>query len=443
MMWMVDRDAAHDQGAGGQRDKVLLDRYRVYGRFYDRYWARLFSVTQADLSFIAEVIRASGEAMTLTAMARRLIDLRLAHGPQLHSGPVRNGHTPDHRVRFWDPALTWLVGDRALLVVSLPDQRQTYAPRVAEVVRIEADHAVLYVDGLSALQVYPLVSLAGRVDALSDLTPRRTTEPDTLEQALKQGGHAVDEIDRILGQYGDKIVGHLLHTLEADSRFIELEGRWFLRDLIQQPREVQLVRATRTIFTAGYDPLTTEQIMALMVGVNAGGRHRIEKDDLESVLPAPSQIADALRFGLLVAIQVHPELFTNVRLPAWPLWALSGPPPARMVARHAAYDPETYEVLCMPGETLSHVDAQRLWDIGLLKVVLGAEPPPPQMPQDDHAAAFDAEPLNLAPDPEVDTVPLEEDGAGNINPGDNPSWEDEEPPDLPPAPWSLRFPFRS
>ena len=36
----------------------------------------------------------------------------------------------------------------------------------------------------------------------------------------------------------------------------------------------------------------------------------------------------------------------------------------------AAYDPETYEVLCLPDEPIPPEVIGRLWDLGLLKAVL-------------------------------------------------------------------------
>ena len=75
-------------------------------------------------------------------------------------------------------------------------------------------------------------------------------------------------------------------------------------------------------------------------------------------------------FGLDLAMQAHPDLFTNIDPGAGPRWVLAGPPPGSYTARQGAYDPESYQLLCQPGDLLSDEIVHRLWVLGLLNVIV-------------------------------------------------------------------------
>jgi hypothetical protein len=49
---------------------------------------------------------------------------------------------------------------------------------------------------------------------------------------------------------------------------------------------------------------------------------------------------------------------------------LSDAPPGTCTPQHAAYDPESYEVLCVPDEPISPAVVEQLWETDLLRAVL-------------------------------------------------------------------------
>lgn len=53
-------------------------------------------------------------------------------------------------------------------------------------------------------------------------------------------------------------------------------------------------------------------------------------------------------FGLYLAMREHAELSENADPGKRSRWVLAGPPPGFCTAQHAAYDPETYEIICFP-----------------------------------------------------------------------------------------------
>ncbi len=366
-MWRIQSEngaapngtADEEAGVGEARDQgTSLQRSWAHGQFYERYWSQLFDIAQADMLAFAKQYRASGVARDLTSLACEVILARLRDGPQPNSEAVPNADVPHPAVRTWDAALTWRVGERAVLLVSRGGQQRAYAPRVGEVRRVGEDHVIMQVDGIKAPQVYAL-GAAAEIDATAE------AEMAALEGRLDE----VAQVDYVLWRFGGRVVGRLIQALEADARFVELDGLWFLKELAEPPAEKRIIRLAREMFRRSDGP------MAL--------------DALLSLLYAPEACTVAVRFGLATALQARPDLFKNVGLPSHPRWVLVAPPPMRLVARRAVFDPQTYVVLCVPGEALSSAAAQRLWDVGLLRAALDPE---------DTAASTPATP-EAEPDP--------------------------------------------
>lgn len=330
-------------GPRGQQQSRALQRYRANRRFFERYWVRIFGMTQADVSQLAQTIRVTSEARDLTAMAKDVIRARLEGGPQVTSGPASNGQMPGRTVRHWDPTETWWAGDRLIVIVpgrEYPDR--AHAPRVGEVLRVGETYVVVKVDGIATPQVYGL----GVADGM---TPDPAAEAEMASLAERED--LASQVDDVLWRFGPFVVSRLLHALEADDRFVELEGRWFLRELAERPRETEMAALARALFQGSAEPKSIAELLALM--------------------PSFQGDSAAARFGLLLELRARRDLFDRVGASSHPSWKLAAPPAMRLVASHAVYDPETYEILCMPGDTLSREIARRLWRAGLLHHALG------------------------------------------------------------------------
>jgi len=368
-MWLFNPDVERHRGrdaaeepARDTRPSSALERYRTYGRFYERYWSRLFSLTRADLSRFSERMRSLGEAMTLTDLARDVIASRLREGPQLSSGPAPDGGMPNCMVQTWDPAANWHEGDRAIIVVPCPAPGRAFAPRVAEVIHVKDNRIVVGIDGIATAQVYALGT-----DAYAAENPMAGAEMLGIGRRYDEAA----QTDFVLWRYGGHVVGALLHALQMSSGFIELEGLWFHRDLVTQPSETAIARLAETMFEHNSGPLRV--------------------DDVTRVLGLTTSLPAVTRFGLALALEQRTDLFENVGTTSRPRWGLIGPPPRAFTAQHAVYDPETYEVLCAPGETLAPEVAQRLWRTGLFRAALEAPSPDPRptefAPRDDSPRA--------------------------------------------------------
>jgi len=312
--------------------------------FTDRYWIEEFQVTQADLERIAARIRETGQAHDLTALARRVVRGRLRHGPET-STPAQPAWAEDPSVRLWDPAGEWEEGDHAIVAVHFrEDDHKWFEPFVGEITRVEAGKVRMQVDALGEPRSY---------------STRARYSPDDLQKwrqlveelvAARRGTKDVEtQVEYVILEHGERVVSQLLDALRTDERFVRLAGRWFLRELAVSPTEEQL-----TALAWAMVPLEEPRPTAGLVPL---------------VQPALTE-GDPNLFGLYLAMRDRSDLFENVEPGQRPRWILAGPPPGAFTPQYPAYDPETYEILCLPSEPIPPEVVGRLWDLGLLKAVV-------------------------------------------------------------------------
>jgi hypothetical protein len=324
--------------------KMALGRFRHNTLFYHRYWTQFFSVTRPDLSRLAVFIRSEKEACTLTALVRELIRSRLRSGPQLTGDASVRVRRDTPSVRFWDPAETWGAGDRAIFAIPSPALGRTYVPQIGVITRVEGEVFTVSIDGLSELRTY-------RKGEPTDAVGRQVSTGDL--DALFKSDEEEQQVDYVLWRYGDTLAEQVLSALLADDRFLHLHALWYLRALSPSLSETQVVTLARGLFAYTDKPVPIDTLVPLV----------------DPPLPeGPPGL-----FGLLRTLLAHPALFQKVEMNLEPLWTLAGPPPGRWIARHAAYDPETFKVLCMPWEVIDLDAAQRLWECHLFRAVVTGE----------------------------------------------------------------------
>lgn len=73
---------------------------------------------------------------------------------------------------------------------------------------------------------------------------------------------------------------------------------------------------------------------------------------------------------LEAALQSDPQRFENVGTSEYPQWKARLPEFGQAEVIQYAYDPQTYEVLCRPGQRLSEKRAKRLQELDLYRQVV-------------------------------------------------------------------------
>ncbi|GIK37996.1 MAG: hypothetical protein BroJett011_18290 [Chloroflexota bacterium] len=309
--------------------------------YSNTYWQTEFIITQADLSRLENYISETGQAQDLTTLARRIIRGRLIFGEDV--SPAAWGTqriSKSSSVRLWDPAGEWQIGDH--VIVARPLRRDVYQAFGGEVIAIGLEDVKIVLDSIQTIVTYER--------AAPDSDQAREWR-DTVREAVMAQGQTSElegQIESILLQHGQRVTSQLLDAFRADQRFVLLNGRWFLRRLAALPSSIQL-------YSLAWAMLNLE-----------------EPQPTEALLPRiapPGSPGDPGLFGLYLALRDQPHLFANADPGQRPRWVLAGPPPGPATARYAAYDPETYHVLCEPEEIVARDVAERLWTLELFRVI--------------------------------------------------------------------------
>jgi hypothetical protein len=310
--------------------------------FSDRYWLEEFQVTQADLDRISDHIRETGQAHDLTALARRVVRGRLRYGPEV-SAPVQSTEAGPS-VRLWDPAGEWQPGDHTIIWTWSHKARRSEA-MIGEITDVDSTFAHIVVDDRQRPMRTFRRAEAGSPEAIRWHQVVRKA----VEDLRRESGQDA-QIGAIILEHGERVASQLKDALRADKRFVRLAGRWFLRELAVSPTEEQLT-ALAWAMVGQVEPQPTEALVPLV--------------------QPPLATGDSGLFGLYLAIRERSALFENADPGQRPRWALAGLPPGACTPRYAAYDPETYEVLCLPGRPVPPEVVKRLWGLGLLGAVIG------------------------------------------------------------------------
>lgn len=312
----------------------------------NNYWTQEFLVTQADIDRLVAFIDSSGQAQFLSTLAKRVIDGRLRYGHD-QSTPVNQISDTTTKVRLWDPAGEWQIGDRVIVLLK-PGERLVAYIGVVQAVDWATDRVTVFIPEENYKQDYGL---------LYARAPTRQRVVANVQRAVAQqrgllAGQTTDDnraetVEKIMGESGERIVSLLLHALREDQRLTLLDDRYFPRSLTDSPSESQLHKLAWSLL-AQPDPLPTSDLLALI----------------------PNASGDAALFGLHLALRQHPHWFKNTQSEERPLWKLAGPPPGSFTPHHAVYDPDTCELLCVPGNEVSADVVARLWQAGLLADVV-------------------------------------------------------------------------
>lgn len=303
------------------------------------YWSGRFEISRQDLDRAASQLARPGLSRDLKSIAIDLILGRLEHGHD--PGPAApGGLTGDDPIRMWDPAGAWQPGDGVLLVHDRFGNSR-YEAYLGEVTQAGREAVEIRIDELQITQTYPR-ALSVPAEAcrqpVSDLAEGKLRSPDLKDQA-----HG------ILLKYGVHILNRLVGALRQESRFTGLEGKWALLETLPHIDKESL------------------QAVHHFLLQNPGAA-------LEDILPVlkdhPAADVCLLKMAVHVALQASPDRFENTGTAARPQWKARLPSHDQACVTHFAFDPQTFEILCRPGQKLSRKKVQRLQELDLYAYVV-------------------------------------------------------------------------
>ena len=301
----------------------------------DEYWSTLFDITQDDLKRIAERMERDGAPQDLKAIALRLIRGRLEHGHDISPAALVK-LTGNPSVRLWDPVGQWQINDVVLVARHAGKDRNgqpTFSAHLGEIQKIKGDVVTINVDGIGPVKYGIITSDNPSVVSIRE-TVREAVERKLQSKDIEQQGEG------ILLKHGERILNRLSETIQSDSRFAGLEGKWYVSK--------KLPELNGEILTAAY-------------------RKALENPGvgIEELLPGNDDAVLLYRMALHGHLQNAPQKFENIGTLARPQWRARLPEPDQAKVTLYAYDPQTFEILCRPGQKLSQKKAQRLQEFGL------------------------------------------------------------------------------
>ena len=77
-----------------------------------------------------------------------------------------------------------------------------------------------------------------------------------------------------------------------------------------------------------------------------------------------------LKMAIQIALQKLPERFENIGSLSHPLWKTRLTEPDQAQVIYYAYDPQSYEILCVPDRPLNQSNAQRLQELNIYSQVV-------------------------------------------------------------------------
>jgi hypothetical protein len=320
--------------------------------YTDEYWSSEFDITQDDLTRVAERLERDGSPQDLKSIALRIVRGRIEHG-QDYSPAVFIKITGKQLVRLWDPAGQWQIGD-TVLVATFRKNSPFREAFLGEIV-IESYQKEGEKDKTARIKIPEL-------DEEKDfiLRPAGSKEAIKWHEAVREvvksklrSSSINQQAEGIILKHGERILSRLAETLQLDSRFTMLEGKWYVTEKL--PR------------IGGEDLQTVHRALVQNPSIT-------EKEILSVVRPDTQTDKTLLRMAVHTALEQMPERFENTGTPARPQWKARLPEPGQAEVTHYAYDPETYLILCRPGQRLNQKNAQRLQELNLYsRVVTFAE----------------------------------------------------------------------
>lgn len=309
----------------------------------EEYWSRQFHITNEDLDLAAGWLGRASTAQDLKAIALPILKARLEHGAD--SGLAAPSDLASEAViRIWDPAAEWEVGDGVLLVHDRFGNSK-YEVFLGEITHLDHGAAEINIAELHTSRTFPR-TLPGTENARTNGSAAgawRALIVELVKQKLGSGSPE-EQAEGLLLEHGESILTRLAGALRQNPRFTSLMGRWALRECL--PR---------------LDPESLQVVHHFLLQ-NQGA----SLDDIMPVLKEHLAVdVHLLKMAVQVALQAAQERFEDIGTAARPQWKARLPAHDQAQVTHFAFDPQTFEILCSPGQRLSQKRARRLQELDL------------------------------------------------------------------------------
>ena len=309
----------------------------------ENFWVKKFDITINDLERIINFIEEAGSPVSIVDISKRIIIGRLKYGEDLSPAVLSNWSGKDS-IRLWDPAADWEKNDNVIVLVSSYDSGNIKHQLVIGVIKeinLEKNFVCVRSDGkeIKYELAEPNSEKAIKWHNFVRQTVAKFASSSTLE----------DRVIAVFTEFGGKIASRLQEVLITDNRFINLGQFWFQTKLVEDIPQTALIELYSIITSSNY-PLSLDTII-----------NKIQPTKSEELIQ---------KFKIKKALLTNPILFTKHETEEGITYQVHIPDIDHMQIVNYAYDPETYEIICSPGEKPTQKTIDKLTEYGLLAGVI-------------------------------------------------------------------------
>lgn len=314
----------------------------------DQFWEAEFDITQDDINRITSKIRQSRSAMSLSDIALNIIENRLEKGTN-PSPAVLAERTGRVSVKTWDLLADWQVGDGVVLASDKNlyniNRSKDFVVIIGEIVdlRIKDGHN-LYVtikDDHSGDEIRYACNLEKEQEIQKIRERNRQVIAERfLSTDIRERAEGILLMHPVVGD-------RLREVLRNTDAFIELENKWFLSELTI-PIERKDLKEIHRKLSQSNNPMTPIDIQKKL-------NEKSPQDELQ-VFSLHKTLLEDKRSGFVNK--------GSKNRPQWRAETPAPPPWEKAVAIYASYDPESYQILTIPGKKLNSATAKRLQELG-------------------------------------------------------------------------------
>ena len=310
------------------------------------FWDHEFDITVDDVQRISDFIKEGQSPVSLLDLSKKVIRGRLQYGEDLSPAALSNWSGKES-IRLWDPSAKWKVNDDVIVIKTFFESKQLERKPVIGVIK-EID----FQNNCASIRINEEKVSYVLAKSNSDNAKKWYNFVKKTVAKYASSSKLEDRVTAVFREFGGKIASKLQEVLTTNNRFINTGQFWFLSNLVEVISQTELIDLYR-IITASKEPLSLEKIIQKLPPTNS--------DELIQ------------KFKIQKALISNLNLFTPQETSDGFLYQAHIPDIDKAQIINYVYDPETYEIICKPGEQPTQKIIDRLKEIGLLAVAIGSQ----------------------------------------------------------------------
>lgn len=312
----------------------------------ESFWVNQFDITINDVKRTINYVKEVCYPISIVDITKRVISGRLKYGEDL-SQTVLSEWSGKDTVRLWDPAADWKTNDDVIVLISYYDSGNfKHKPVIGVIKEINFGKNLVCVKTDEREISYVLAEPDSENAIKWHNFVREVIAKYTSSSSLE------DRVIAVFTEFGGKITSRVQEVLKTDDRFVSVDQFWFLSKLVEDLASPDLIKIYK-ILSSLKEPLTLGEISK-----------NISLEESDELIK---------KFTIKKALLTNINLFTKIDSKVGNLYQAHIPEIENAQIVNYAYDPDTYEIICTPGDKLSQKTIDKLKEHGLLAGVISSQ----------------------------------------------------------------------